>query len=174
MAASHQSVSATGQQVARDLAPLIPGLPAPPPGGAQSGYLCQACPGLGHRGEGELEGFPRPGLFPPWPFPTLALGECAWGCGQGPGRRSHLIGFCFHPGISPGISQPPCWISERRTKSESSCELNNNPVEVKGEQAEGSTREGACGDFRALRLGFVPSGTGFICLLLSQPTSPYR
>ena len=173
MAASHQSVSATGQQVARDLAPLIPGLPAPPLGGAQSDprvwVPLPSLPWAGPQKGGVAGGIPKT-----WPFPTLAWGECAWGCGQGPGRRSHLIGFCFHPGISPGISQPPCWISERRTKSESSCELNNNPVEVKGEQAEGSTREGACGDFRALRLGFVPSGTGFICLLLSQPTSPYR
>ena len=86
MAASHQSVSATGQQVARDLAPLIPGLPTPPPGGAQSdpqvGYLCQTCLGLGHRGEGELEGFPRAGLLPPWPWGSVP-GAVGRGLGEG-------------------------------------------------------------------------------------------
>lgn len=36
MLASHQNFSATGQEVAEDLAPLIPWLPAPLPGGACS------------------------------------------------------------------------------------------------------------------------------------------
>lgn len=78
MAASHQSFSATGQQVARDLAPLIPGLPAPRPDRAWSDSRVwvplPSLPWAGPQRGGGAGGIPKT-----WPSPTLALGERAWG-----------------------------------------------------------------------------------------------
>lgn len=130
MVASHHSFSANGQEVARDLAPFISGLHAPRPDGHKviTGRLCQAkltLPRLqpGQRGDWELRGYPRPAFSPPRsPGPP-----------QSAGRKVFPDRFLVSSWDLPRDLLSSLGIS----RAQNFHELNNNWVEVKGEQAGG-------------------------------------